>query len=97
DPLHFPPLVITQFPKPNNHDAAPKHMRIPPQQRRDTTISDDLPDAPLRQSGRTAPFHRRSRIETINLVPSTDIQDTPSTTSMAVTVAPSAGQAHAHP
>jgi hypothetical protein len=58
DPLHIHPLRISQLPHAKGHSSAPKPMAMPPQQRSDPVITNNLPDAPL-----------TVRFETPNVVP----------------------------
>jgi hypothetical protein len=48
DPLNFRPLIIRHVPQPKSHGPAPKQIGVILQQRRRSTISTHLPDAPLR-------------------------------------------------
>jgi hypothetical protein len=47
DPLNFRPLIIRHVPQPKSHGPAPKQIGVILQQRRSSTISTHLPDAPL--------------------------------------------------
>jgi hypothetical protein len=56
DPLNFRPLIIRHVPQPKSHGPAPKQIGVILQQRRRSTISTHLPDAPLSIRYRQRPF-----------------------------------------